>query len=213
MIAARFVRRAGPCPLAFEQRKTGRPGSRHARHDDVTAARKPVKDGADGRHQSACRRLEVVAAGFPVAQRAAIHAVLARLRPVLVAALQTVTLVVFNAGGLIFAGDAIADPGALVTGNLALLALAWLPLHHLPLRLLPAAWLRSPVDIEAIAPIRAPALALVGWYGAVRVHDLVGRLSVRQALEDASPIAAIATRNHGRLGRRPHQPPNTCAAT
>lgn len=36
------------------------------------------------------------------------------------------------------------------------------------------------------------ALALVGWYGAVRVHDLVGRLSVRQALEDASPIAAIA---------------------
>ncbi|MGY4720119.1 DoxX-like family protein [Naumannella cuiyingiana] len=53
-------------------------------------------------------------------------AVLARLRPVLVAALQTVTLVVFNAGGLIFAGDAIADPGALVTGNLALLALAWL---------------------------------------------------------------------------------------
>lgn len=47
-----------------------------------------------------------------------------------------------------------------------LLALAWLPLHHLPLRLLPAAWLRSPVDIEAIAPIRAPALALVGWLGA-----------------------------------------------
>jgi putative MATE family efflux protein len=36
------------------------------------------------------------------------------------------------------------------------------------------------------------ALALVGWYGAVRVHDLVARLSIRQAMADAGPIVRIA---------------------
>ena len=29
------------------------------------------------------------------------------------------------------------------------------------------------------------ALAVVGWYGAVRVHDLVAPLSIRQAMADA----------------------------
>jgi putative MATE family efflux protein len=36
------------------------------------------------------------------------------------------------------------------------------------------------------------ALALLGWYGAVRVHDLVARLSIRNALADIRPIISIA---------------------
>ncbi|MEV4135752.1 DoxX-like family protein [Dactylosporangium sp. NPDC049742] len=42
------------------------------------------------------------------------------------AATQTVLLVAFNAGGLLFAGDHIADAGRMLTSNAALLALAWL---------------------------------------------------------------------------------------
>ena len=36
------------------------------------------------------------------------------------------------------------------------------------------------------------SLALLGWYGAVRVHDLVARPSLRNTLADAMPILAIA---------------------
>lgn len=39
---------------------------------------------------------------------------------------QTVLLVAFNAGGLLFAGEHITDPGRMLTANAALLALAWL---------------------------------------------------------------------------------------
>ncbi|WP_413988920.1 MATE family efflux transporter [Labrys okinawensis] len=54
-------------------------------------------------------------------------------------------------------------------------------------------WLGFGVEGAAIVIVFSRlALALVGWYGAVRVHDLVGRLSLKRALEDAEPIAAIA---------------------
>ncbi|MDG6103323.1 hypothetical protein Daura_36500 [Dactylosporangium aurantiacum] len=39
---------------------------------------------------------------------------------------QTVLLVAFNAGGLLFAGEHITEPGRMLTANAALLALAWL---------------------------------------------------------------------------------------
>ncbi len=54
-------------------------------------------------------------------------------------------------------------------------------------------WLGLGVEGAAIVIVFSRlALAVLGWYGAVRVHDLVGRLSLRRALEDAGPIAAIA---------------------
>lgn len=54
-------------------------------------------------------------------------------------------------------------------------------------------WLGLGVEGAAIVIVFSrTALALLGWYGAVRVHDLVGRLSLKRALEDAGPIAAIA---------------------
>lgn len=42
------------------------------------------------------------------------------------AVVQTVTLLAFNAGGLIFGGGEIAEPAHLLITNAALLALAWL---------------------------------------------------------------------------------------
>jgi uncharacterized membrane protein YphA (DoxX/SURF4 family) len=42
------------------------------------------------------------------------------------AVVQTVLVVAFNAGGLLFGADRIAEPGRLVTQDLALLALVWL---------------------------------------------------------------------------------------
>jgi uncharacterized membrane protein YphA (DoxX/SURF4 family) len=39
---------------------------------------------------------------------------------------QTVLLVTFNVGGLLFAGDRIGDAGRMLTANAALLALVWL---------------------------------------------------------------------------------------
>lgn len=45
--------------------------------------------------------------------------------PRLVALLQTVTLIIFNAGGLLFGGDLIPEPGHLMVNNLVLLALVW----------------------------------------------------------------------------------------
>jgi uncharacterized membrane protein YphA (DoxX/SURF4 family) len=47
-------------------------------------------------------------------------------RPRLAAAAQTVLLLVMNAGGLIWARDQIADPGAMIVQNLALLVLIWM---------------------------------------------------------------------------------------
>lgn len=49
-----------------------------------------------------------------------------RWLPRAAAVLQTVTLVAFNAGGLVFGGDEIAEPAHLLINNAALLALAWL---------------------------------------------------------------------------------------
>lgn len=45
--------------------------------------------------------------------------------PVLVAAAQTLTLAVFNLGGLVFAGEQIADAAHLLITNAALLVLVW----------------------------------------------------------------------------------------
>lgn len=42
------------------------------------------------------------------------------------AIVQTVLVVAFNAGGLLFGADRIAEPGRLVTQNLAFLALIWM---------------------------------------------------------------------------------------
>ncbi|MGV9340214.1 DoxX-like family protein [Streptomyces sp. NPDC003688] len=42
------------------------------------------------------------------------------------AAVQTALVVVFNAGGLLFGLDHIAEPGRMLTQNLAFLALIWL---------------------------------------------------------------------------------------
>ncbi len=47
---------------------------------------------------------------------------------------QTVLLVAFNAGGLVFAGDRITDAGRMLTANGALLALAWLLASGLSVR-------------------------------------------------------------------------------
>jgi hypothetical protein len=51
--------------------------------------------------------------------------VLSRRSPRLAALVQTVLLVAMNAAGLTFGRDAIADPGELIVGNLAFLALVW----------------------------------------------------------------------------------------
>lgn len=42
------------------------------------------------------------------------------------AVVQTVLLVAFNGGGLVFGGAEIAEPGRMLTQNLAFLALAWM---------------------------------------------------------------------------------------
>ena len=52
--------------------------------------------------------------------------VLSGARPVAAAVVQTLLLVAMNAGGLAWGRDHIADPGAMVVQNLALLALVWL---------------------------------------------------------------------------------------
>lgn len=46
--------------------------------------------------------------------------------PRLVALIQTITVVGFNAGGLIFGGDQIPEPTHLLINNFALIMLAWL---------------------------------------------------------------------------------------
>jgi putative MATE family efflux protein len=54
-------------------------------------------------------------------------------------------------------------------------------------------WLGLGVEGAAVVVVFSRiALALFGWYGAVRVHDMVGQLSLKRAREDAGPIAAIA---------------------
>ena len=45
---------------------------------------------------------------------------------------QTVLLVAFNAGGLVFAGDRISDAGRMLTANAVLLALVWLLARDVP---------------------------------------------------------------------------------
>jgi hypothetical protein len=42
------------------------------------------------------------------------------------AVVQTVLLVVFNGGGLVFGGSEIAEPGRMLTQNFAFLALGWM---------------------------------------------------------------------------------------
>jgi len=51
--------------------------------------------------------------------------VLTGVRARLAALVQTVALVGFNAGGLLFAAGRIAEPGRMITQNLVLLALVW----------------------------------------------------------------------------------------
>lgn len=46
--------------------------------------------------------------------------------PRLAAGVQTVTLMIFNFGGLLFGGDQIPDPLHLIVTNLSFLALVWL---------------------------------------------------------------------------------------
>ncbi len=52
--------------------------------------------------------------------------VLSAWRPRLAAAAQTLLLVVMNGGGLLWGREHIADPGAMITQNLAFLTLVWL---------------------------------------------------------------------------------------
>lgn len=52
--------------------------------------------------------------------------VLTGRRATAAAVVQTVLLIGFNAGGLLFAADRITDPGRMLTANAALLALVWL---------------------------------------------------------------------------------------
>jgi uncharacterized membrane protein YphA (DoxX/SURF4 family) len=52
--------------------------------------------------------------------------VLSGFRPYGAAAVQTGLLVAFNAGGLVFSGSNIEEPGRMLTANLALTALIWL---------------------------------------------------------------------------------------
>ncbi|MDQ0391564.1 MATE family efflux transporter [Labrys monachus] len=54
-------------------------------------------------------------------------------------------------------------------------------------------WLGLGVEGAAcVVVFSRAALALLGWYGAVRVHGLVARLSIRDALADFIPIIGIA---------------------
>lgn len=46
--------------------------------------------------------------------------------PRLAALAQTLTLLVFNAGGLLFGGDLISEPAHLLVNNLVLLVLVWI---------------------------------------------------------------------------------------
>ncbi|GAB3851597.1 DoxX-like family protein [Dactylosporangium cerinum] len=74
--------------------------------------------------------------GLGVAETALAVWVLTGRRARAAAIVQTVLLVAFNAGGLLFAADQIADAGRMLTANAALLALAWLltgPAHAEPL--------------------------------------------------------------------------------
>ena len=51
--------------------------------------------------------------------------VLVGAAPIAAAGVQTVLLVAMNVGGLLWARDSIADPGAMITQNFAFLALVW----------------------------------------------------------------------------------------
>ncbi|WP_448951289.1 MATE family efflux transporter [Labrys neptuniae] len=54
-------------------------------------------------------------------------------------------------------------------------------------------WLGLGVEGAAIVIVISRLVTvLVGWHGASRIHDLVGRLSLRLALADTAPIMAIA---------------------
>lgn len=54
-------------------------------------------------------------------------------------------------------------------------------------------WLGLGVEGAAIVIVISRLVTVwVGWYGACRVHDLVARLSLRQAMTDTRPIMAIA---------------------
>jgi uncharacterized membrane protein YphA (DoxX/SURF4 family) len=64
--------------------------------------------------------------GVGVAETALAVWVLTGRRARAAAIVQTVLLVAFNAGGLLFAADQISDEGRMLTANAALLALAWL---------------------------------------------------------------------------------------
>lgn len=64
--------------------------------------------------------------GIGLAETAIAAWVLTGRRARAAAVTQTVLLVAFNAGGLLFAGDRIGDAGRMLTANAALLALAWL---------------------------------------------------------------------------------------
>ncbi|MEV4508213.1 DoxX-like family protein [Dactylosporangium sp. NPDC049525] len=64
--------------------------------------------------------------GIGLAEVAVAAWVLTGRRARAAAVTQTVLLVAFNAGGLLFAGDRIADAGRMLTANAALLALVWL---------------------------------------------------------------------------------------
>lgn len=52
--------------------------------------------------------------------------ILLGVAPRLAALAQTLTLIAFNVGGLVFGREHIADPAHLIVNNAALLALAWL---------------------------------------------------------------------------------------
>jgi uncharacterized membrane protein YphA (DoxX/SURF4 family) len=67
-----------------------------------------------------------VVVGIGLAETALGGWVLSGAQPRLAAIVQTGLLVAFNAGGLLFAGSRIPDPGRMVTQNAALLALVWL---------------------------------------------------------------------------------------
>ena len=58
--------------------------------------------------------------------------ILSARRPLLAAAAQTLLLVAMNAGGLLFAADAIHDLAGMLLQNLAFLLLAWIVALHAP---------------------------------------------------------------------------------
>jgi uncharacterized membrane protein YphA (DoxX/SURF4 family) len=64
--------------------------------------------------------------GLGLAETALAVWVLTGRRARAAAVTQTVLLVAFNAGGLLFAADRIDDAGRMLTANAALLTLAWL---------------------------------------------------------------------------------------